>query len=63
MFTADKVTEIFFMADEFNKVFCSLLKKGAKRPAKEAITELSASLWPRLLLIVLQLWLSLPGSH
>ena len=21
MFTADKVTEIFFMADEFNKVF------------------------------------------
>ena len=27
MFTEDKVTEIFFMADEFHKVFCRLLDK------------------------------------
>ena len=27
MFTEDKVTEIFFMADEFHKVFCRMLDK------------------------------------
>ena len=27
MFSEDKVTEIFFMADEFHKVFCRLLDK------------------------------------
>ena len=27
MFTEDKITEIFFMADEFYKVFCRLLDK------------------------------------
>lgn len=27
MFTEDKFTEIFFMADEFHKVFCRMLDK------------------------------------
>ena len=27
MFTEDKVTEIFFMADEFHRVFCRMLDK------------------------------------
>ena len=35
MFTADKVTEIFFMADEFNKVYCRMLEKyGLNAPKK-----------------------------
>lgn len=35
MFTADKITEIFFMADEFNKVYCRMLEKyGLNAPKK-----------------------------
>lgn len=35
MFTADKVTEIFFMVDEFNKVFCRMLEKYSLKAPKE----------------------------
>src|SRR5574344_2548282 len=35
MFTADKITEIFFMTDEFNKVYCRMLEKyGLNAPKK-----------------------------
>jgi hypothetical protein len=35
MFTADKVTEIFFMADEFYKVYCRMLEKYGLNAPKE----------------------------
>ena len=35
MFTADKVAEIFFMADEFNKVYCRMLEKYGLNAPKE----------------------------
>ena len=38
MFTADKVTEIFFMADEFNKVFCYMLEKYSLNAPKENLS-------------------------
>ena len=36
MFTEDKVTEIFFMADEFHKVFCRMLDKYSLNAPKIA---------------------------
>ena len=36
MFTEDKVTEIFFMADEFHKVFCRMLDKYSLNTPKTA---------------------------
>ena len=36
MFTADKVTEIFFMTDEFNKIYCSMLEKYGMNAPKES---------------------------
>ena len=36
MFTADKVTKIFFMTDEFYKVFCRMLEKYGLNAPKEA---------------------------
>ena len=36
MFTEDKVTEIFFMADEFHKVFCRMLDKYSLNAPKMA---------------------------
>ena len=36
MITADKVTEIFFMADEFNKVYCRMLEKYGLNAPKES---------------------------
>ena len=36
MLTEDKVTEIFFMADEFHKVFCRMLDKYSLNAPKIA---------------------------
>ena len=49
MFTADKVTEIFFMADEFHNVFCRMLDKyilnTPKTVGKRRIAELHGYAW------------------
>ena len=47
MFTADKVTEFFFMADEFNKVFCLMLEKYSLNVPKEKLSSQWASLCGR----------------
>ncbi len=36
MFTTDKVTDIFFMADEFHKVYCRMLEKYVLNAPKES---------------------------
>ena len=41
MFTEDKVTEIFFMADEFHKVFCRMLDKYSLYEAKYTVRGLA----------------------
>ena len=65
MFTADKITEIFFMADEFNKVFCRMLEKYGLKAPKENLSSRWAPLCARgydYRDIVSQLWLSLPEA-
>lgn len=51
MFTADKVTEIFFIADEFNKFYYRMLEKyGLKAPKCQErghITVMAAFPWLR----------------